>query len=42
LVVEGRAIRRVVRTGLMQGAQVEILAGLADGEVILLEPVKEG
>jgi len=42
LVVDGRAIRRVVRTGATQGAQVEVLAGLADGEVILIEPVKEG
>jgi RND family efflux transporter MFP subunit len=42
VVIEGRAIRRVVRSRGMQGAQVEILSGLADGEVILLEPVKEG
>ncbi len=42
IVVDGRAIRRVVRTGVTQGNQVEILAGLADGEVVLLEPVKEG
>jgi len=42
VVAEGRAIRRVVRTGVMQGAQIEVLSGLAEGEVILLEPVKEG
>ncbi|MEI6564886.1 MAG: efflux RND transporter periplasmic adaptor subunit [bacterium] len=42
VVVDGRAIRRVVRSGVTQGAQVEVLAGLTDGEVILLEPVKEG
>lgn len=42
VVVAGRAIRRVVRTGVTQGARVEVLSGLAEGEVILLEPVKEG
>lgn len=42
VIVNGRAIRRVVRTGGEQGGQVEVLAGLADGEIILLEPVKEG
>lgn len=41
VVTENRIIRRVVRTGLTQGAQNEVLAGLADGEVILLAPVKE-
>jgi membrane fusion protein (multidrug efflux system) len=42
VVVDGRALRRVVRTGLTQGGQIEVLSGLSDGEVILLEPVKEG
>ncbi len=42
VVVEGRAIRRVVHTGMAQGSQIEVLSGLAEGEIILLEPVKEG
>ncbi len=41
VVSEGRVIRRVVRTGVAQGDQVEVLSGLADGDVILPEPVKE-
>ena len=42
-VVEGeRVIRRVVKTGVIQDDQVEVLSGLSDGEVILAEPVKEG
>lgn len=42
VVSEGRVVRRIVRTGNMQGEQVEVLSGLDDGEVILAEPVKEG
>ncbi|MEI6166762.1 MAG: efflux RND transporter periplasmic adaptor subunit [bacterium] len=42
VVMAGRAIRRVVRTGLTQGALIEVLSGLAEGEVMLLVPVKEG
>jgi RND family efflux transporter MFP subunit len=41
-VVEGsRAIRRLVRTGPAYGGEVEILSGLAAGDVILAVPVKE-
>lgn len=42
VVMGDRAIRRVIRTGAMQGEMIEVLAGLTNGEVILLEPVKEG
>lgn len=42
VVMDGRAIRRVIRTGATQGELIEVLAGLTNGEVILLEPVKEG
>ena len=42
VVVDGRVIRRIVRTGMTQGDQVEVLSGLSDGEVILLKPAKEG
>ena len=42
VVSEGRVIRRMVRTSLVQDGQVELISGLADGEVILVEPVKEG
>jgi len=42
VVWEGRVIRRLVRTGVAQGDRIEILSGLTDGEVILVEPVKEG
>ena len=37
-----RVIRRSVRTGAVRDGQVEICAGLGDGEVILTEPLKEG
>ncbi len=40
VVSEGRVIRRIVRTSLVRDAQVEVIAGLTDGEVILSEPVK--
>jgi RND family efflux transporter MFP subunit len=42
VVSEGRMIRRMVRTSLIRDGQVEVISGLADGEVILVEPVKEG
>jgi RND family efflux transporter MFP subunit len=42
VVAEGRVIRRMVRTSLIRDGQVEVIAGLADGEVILVEPMKEG
>lgn len=42
VVAGDRVIRRVVKTGVVQDDQVEVLSGLSDGEVILAEPVKEG
>lgn len=42
VVSEGRVTRRIVRTGVTREGQIEILSGLGDGEVILVEPVKEG
>jgi RND family efflux transporter MFP subunit len=42
VISEGRVIRRMVRTSLIRDGQVEVISGLADGEVILVEPVKEG
>ena len=42
VVVSGRVIQRVVRTGTMKGSQIEIIAGLAGGEVIVPDPIKEG
>jgi RND family efflux transporter MFP subunit len=41
VVVGGRMIRRGVRTGPVSGDQVEILAGLAAGETIVVGPVRE-
>jgi RND family efflux transporter MFP subunit len=38
---DGRALRRIVRTGPRQGDQVEILSGLNDGEPVLVTPVQE-
>lgn len=35
---EGRAVRRLVRTGQAYGERVEVLAGLADGERVVLTP----
>lgn len=40
VVSEGRVTRRIVRTGAAGEGQVEVLSGLADGEVILVAPVK--
>lgn len=43
VVVKGGAFRRMVKTGVVQGGQVEILSGLDDGEAVLPVPVmKEG
>lgn len=42
VVVNGRVLRRVVRTGEVRGDRVELLSGVADGELILAAPVKEG
>lgn len=41
VVAEGRALRRVVTTGERQGDRVEVLSGLAGGETVLRDPVKE-
>ncbi len=41
VVREGRALRRSVRTGLRTGDFVEVLSGLAGGDSVLLNPVKE-
>jgi len=38
----GRIVRRAVKTGAAAGDRVEILSGLAGGEEILAQPVKEG
>jgi RND family efflux transporter MFP subunit len=40
VVSDGRVTRRIVRTGVAGEGRVEILSGLSDGEVILVEPVK--
>ncbi len=42
VVSEGRVIRRMVRTSLIRDGHIELISGLGDGEVILVEPVKEG
>lgn len=42
VVAEGRVMRRIVRTGLVRDGQVEVISGLGDGELIVIEPVKEG
>ncbi len=38
---EDRAFRRAVRTGMAYGDMVEILSGLADGDAILAQPLRE-
>lgn len=38
---DGRAIRRAVRTGPTHGSSVEILSGLAAGDAVLVNPIKE-
>jgi RND family efflux transporter MFP subunit len=40
--VNGRVLRRVVRTGVRRTDAVEILSGLEDGETVLPEPIREG
>jgi RND family efflux transporter MFP subunit len=40
VVQDGRAIRRAVRTGLRTGDRVEVLAGLAAGDAVLVNPAK--
>ncbi len=39
--LEGRILRRLVRTGPASEGRVEILSGLADGDVILVNPVQD-
>jgi membrane fusion protein (multidrug efflux system) len=41
VVADGRALRRVVRTGAVEKGRVDILSGLAAGDVVLVDPVKE-
>jgi len=41
VVKDQRAIRRAVRTGPKHGASVEVLSGLAGGDVVLVNPVQE-
>ena len=42
VVRDGRAFRRLVKTGPARGDQIEILSGLRVGDVILATPVQEG
>lgn len=42
VVRDGRAVRRLVKTGPVRGDQVEILSGLRAGDVILVNPILEG
>ena len=42
VVRDGRAIRRLVKTGPARGDRVEILSGLRAGETILVNPILEG
>jgi RND family efflux transporter MFP subunit len=42
VVRDGRALRRLVKTGPARGDRVEILSGLRAGDVILVNPVPEG
>ena len=39
---DGRAVRRLVKTGPARGDRIEILSGLRAGETILVNPVQEG
>ena len=42
VVRDGRAVRRLVKTGPARDGRVEILSGLRAGETILVNPVQEG
>jgi len=42
VVRDGRALRRLVKTGPAQGDRLEILSGLRAGDVVLANPVQEG
>ena len=42
VVRDGRAVRRLVKTGPARGDRVEILSGLRAGETVLANPILEG
>ena len=42
VVRDGRAFRRLVKTGPAQGDRIEILSGLRTGDVVLAQPIREG
>lgn len=42
VVRDGRALRRLVKTGPVRGDRIEILSGLRAGDVILVNPILEG
>ena len=42
VVRDGRAVRRLVKTGPVRGDRIEILSGLRAGDVILVNPILEG
>ena len=42
VVRDGRALRRLVKTGPARGDRVEILSGLRAGDVVLVNPIVEG
>ena len=42
VVRDGRAVRRLVKTGPARGGRIEILSGLRAGESILANPIQEG
>ena len=42
VVRDGRAFRRLVKTGPAQGDRIEILSGLRTGDVVLAQPIQEG
>lgn len=41
VVRDGRAVRRLVRTGAREGDRMEILSGLQDGETVVTQPLRE-
>ena len=42
VVENGRAVRRLVKSGPMAGDKIEILSGLKNGEIVLVKPATEG